>query len=241
VTILSQSLARRLFGTSNPVGQRVRVGLAPDRQNVEVIGVAADARLYDLKNPSLFAAYMAALQDPSVNNKCFVIRGAGVSYGALKQAVESLGRENLGAMVTMRYITDRALLQERLTAMLSGYFGALALLLAGIGLYGLMAYTVAQRQREIGIRLALGADTARVMREVIGDGLAVSIGGVTIGLLAALATTQLVKSLLFGVTPRDPLTLLAAPALLVAIALVASVVPAIRAAHVDPMIALRAD
>jgi hypothetical protein len=111
---------------------------------------------------------------------------------AVKQAVESLGRESLGAMVamaTMRYITDRALLQERLTAILSGFFGTLALLLAGVGLYGLMAYAVAQRQREIAIRVALGADTARIMPGVIRDGLAVSLGGVGVGLTAALGRT----------------------------------------------------
>jgi ABC-type antimicrobial peptide transport system permease subunit len=144
-------------------------------------------------------------------------------------------------MVTMRYITDRALLQERLTAMVAGFFGTLALLMAAIGLYGLMRYAVTQRQREIGIRMALGADAVRVMRDVIRDGLAVSLGGVGIGLAVALATTQVVKSLLFGVTPRDPVTLLAAPALLVAITLLASAVPAIRAARVDPMIVLRAE
>jgi putative ABC transport system permease protein len=144
-------------------------------------------------------------------------------------------------MVTMRYITDRALLQERLTAMVAGFFGTLALLMAAIGLYGLMRYAVTQRQREIGIRMALGADAVRVMRDVIRDGLAVSVGGVGIGLAVALATTQVVKSLLFGVTPRDPVTLLTAPALLVAFTLLASAVPAIRAAHVDPMIVLRAE
>jgi predicted permease len=241
VTILSQTLARRLFGNGNPIGQRVRVGLTAERQDLEVIGVAADARLYDVKSPNLLAVYIPALQDPSANYKCFVIRGDHVPYGAVKQAVESLGRESLGAMVTMRYITDRALLQERLTAILSGFFGTLALLLAGVGLYGLMAYAVAQRQREIAIRVALGADTARVMRGVIRDGLVVSLGGVAVGLTAALAATQLVKSLLFGVTPRDPVTLFAAPTLLVAIAILASVVPAMRAARVDPMMALRAE
>jgi putative ABC transport system permease protein len=241
VTILSRSLAQRLFGSTDPIGQRVRIGLAADRQDVEVIGIAADARLYDIKNPNLLSVYVPALQDPIANNKCFVIRGADVSYTALKQAVESLGREELGQMVTLRYITDRALLQERLTATLSGFFGALALLLTAIGLYGLMSYAVAQRQREIGIRVALGAEPARVMRQVIGDGLGICLWGVAIGLGAALAATQLVKSLLFEVTPRDPVTLMAAPALLVAVAVLASLVPAIRATRVDPMIALRAE
>jgi putative ABC transport system permease protein len=117
----------------------------------------------------------------------------------------------------------------------------LALLLAGIGLYGLMSYAVAQRQREIGIRMALGADTGRVVRDVIRDGLAVSVGRVVIGFAAALAATQLVKSLLVGVTPRDLVTLFVAPALLVGIAISASAVPAMRAARVDPMVVVRAE
>jgi predicted permease len=241
VTILSESLARRLFGRRDAIGQRVRMGLQADREGLEVIGIADDARVYDVKNPNLFAAYTPALQNPSVNYKCFVISGAAVSYDALKGAVEAFGHETMGQMVTLQYISDRALLQEWLTAMLSGFFGALALLLSAIGLYGLMAYTVAQRRREIGIRVALGAAPRRVMREVVRDGLAVTLTGVAAGFAAALATVQLVRSLLFGVTPHDPLTLVAAPASLVAVAMVACLLPAARAARVDPMIALRTE
>jgi predicted permease len=241
VTIISQSLARRLFGDGEAIGQHVKVGLHPDRQDMEVVGVAADARLYDPKNPNLFAVYTAALQDPSVNFKCFVVRGTDVSYTALKSAVEALGHENVGNMVTLSYITDRALLQERMTAMLSGFFGALALLLAGIGLFGLMSYAVAQRRREIGIRMALGAEPRRVMTDVVRDGLAVTFTGVAAGFMAALVAVQLVKSLLFGITPHDPLTLLTAPVSLLLIAVVACLLPAARAAKVDPMIALRAE
>ena len=241
VTIISQSLARRLFGDGEAIGQHVKVGLHPDRQDMEVVGVAADARLYDPKNPNLFAVYTAALQDPSVNFKCFVVRGTDVSYAALKSAVEALGHENVGNMVTLRYITDRALLQERMTAMLSGFFGALALLLAGIGLFGLMSYAVAQRRREIGIRMALGAEPRRVMTDVVRDGLAVTFTGVAAGFAAALVAVQLVKSLLFGITPHDPVTLLLAPVSLLLIAVVACLLPAARAAKVDPMIALRTE
>jgi predicted permease len=241
VTILSESLARRLFGDRPAVGQHVRVGLPADRQDVEVIGVAADARLYNVKEENVFAAYTAALQDPSASFKCFVVRGTGVSYPQLRRAVEELGRERVGNVVTLRYITDRALLQERLTATLSGFFGALALLLAGVGVFGLMSYAVAQRRREIGIRMALGANPRRMMILVVRDGLAITLAGVVAGFVAALATAQLVRSLLFGVTPHDPVTLLAAPAFLVLTAMVACWLPARRAARVDPMIALRAD
>ena len=113
VTILSESLARRLFGDADPVGGRVRVGLDPSRGDLEIVGVVADARLYDIRNPDVFAAYTAALQDPNANFKSFVVRGDNVSFGAVKQAVESLGRERMDQMVTLQYITDRSLLRER--------------------------------------------------------------------------------------------------------------------------------
>jgi ABC-type antimicrobial peptide transport system permease subunit len=144
-------------------------------------------------------------------------------------------------VVTLRYITDRALLEDRLTAMFAGFFAALALLLAAIGLYGLMSYTVAQKEREIGIRVALGAEPGRVVREVLRDGLALTLSGVTAGFAAALATVHLVKSLLFGVVPHDPVTLLTAPATLIIVAIVACLLPAARAARIDPMMALRSE
>ncbi|HKW00107.1 MAG TPA: ABC transporter permease [Vicinamibacterales bacterium] len=241
VTVLSQSLARRLFGEDDPIGQRVRVGADPARAALEVIGVAADARLYDLKSADVFAAYTPALQDPDASYKCFVIRGDRVSLASVKEAVESLGRERVGRMVTLQYITDRSLLAERLTAMMSSVFGAIVMLLAGVGLFALMSYAVAQRRREIGIRMALGANRRRVVRDVVFDGLAVTIAGLTVGLAAALAAVRVVKSLLFGVTPQDPVVLAAAAATLVAIAILACLVPASRAARVDPLIALRGE
>jgi len=125
--------------------------------------------------------------------------------------------------------------------MFSTFFGALALLLAAIGVYGLMSYTVEQRWREIGIRVALGADSRRVVGDVIRDGIAVTLAGAAAGFAVALAAVQLVKSLLFGVAPYDPVTLAAAPASLLAIAVAACVLPARRAARVDPIIALRAE
>jgi ABC-type antimicrobial peptide transport system permease subunit len=128
-----------------------------------------------------------------------------------------------------------------MSAALAGFFGALALLLSAVGLYGLMSYAVTERRREIGIRVALGARPDRVMLDVIRDGLSVTLAGVGAGLIAALAAVQLVKSLLFGITPYDPVTLIAAPVSLLLVATAASALPAARAARVDPMEALRAD
>ena len=241
VTILSHSLARRLFGDADAVGQRVRVGLDPSRDVLEVIGIVADARLYDLKSTDVFAAYTPALQDQDASFKCFVIRGDNLSFASLKEAVESLGREQVGNIVTLQYITDRSLLLERLTALMSSFFGSLVLLLAGVGLFGLMAYAVAQRRREIGIRMTLGADRHRVVRDVVRDGLTVTLAGLAVGVVAALAAVRVVRTLLFGVTPQDPLTLAGAAASLIAIAILACAVPASRAARVDPVIALRGE
>ena len=242
VAIMSESLARRVFAEGSAIGQHVRIGVSPSHQDLEIVGIVADARIYDLKDPNVAALYVPALQEPSsASYKCFVLRANAVSVADLNTAVGPLGRERVGSMRSLQYITDDVLLQERLTAALAAFFGALALLLAGIGLYGLMAYGVARRRREIGIRVALGAAPRRVMAQVMRDGVAVALRGVAIGLAAALVTVQLVKSLLFGVSPYDPLTLLIAPASLVAIALGASLLPAARAARVDPMIALRTE
>jgi putative ABC transport system permease protein len=241
VTILSESLARRLFGDVDPVGQRIGVGLDPSGDGLEVIGVVEDARLYDLKDPDVFATYTAALQDRNASFKCFVIRGETVSYAALQQAVEGLGVERLGDMVTLQYITDRALLLERLTAMTSSFFGSLVLLLAAVGLFGLLSQAVAQRRKEIGIRMAVGANRQRVMWHIVRDGMAVTLGGLAAGIVAALVSVRFVEALLFGVTPRDPGALAAAVAALVVTAMFACAVPALRAARVDPMTALRSE
>jgi putative ABC transport system permease protein len=131
------------------------------------------------------------------------------------------------------------LAKERVTAMLSGFFAALALLLASIGLYGLMSYTVTRRTREIGIRVALGAQRNDVLRMFLRQGLLLACAGIAVGLPASLALTRLLRGLLFEVAPHDPATLFGVTLLLLVVALAASVIPARRAMRVDPMVALR--
>ena len=241
VTVLSESLARQLFTGADPIGQRVRIGLDASREALEVIGVVSDARVYDLKTDNTFAAYTAALQDPAASFKCFVIRGNGISSADIVQAVTGLGRERVGNVVTLRSITDQSLLRERLAAMMSGFFGFVVLLLAGVGLYGLLSQTVTQRRKEIGIRMAVGADSLRVVWEILRRGLAVTIAGIGAGVLLALPLVGAVKALLFGVSPQDPLTMATAVGALVTVAVVACIVPAVRAARVDPITVLRSD
>jgi predicted permease len=241
VAVISQSLADRVFGGGTAVGQRIRIGVTPENQDVEVVGIVADARLYNLKESNVAAAYVPALQTPDPGGKCYVVRGQGVSLAELRQAVESLGVELINSPVeSLNFIVGRGLLQERVVAGFAAFFGALALLMAGIGLYGLTSYHVSQRRREIGIRMALGADAGRVMARVVGDAVQITAVGVLVGGAAALATAQLLRTLLFGVTTYDPVTMITAPALLLVTTIAACIEPAARAARVDPVLALRA-
>jgi len=241
VTVLSESLARKLFGNRDAIGQRVRLGLDPSRDGLEVIGVVSDGRLYDLKDPDPIAVYTPALQDRNASLKCFVIRADNLSSSALHTAVEQLGLERVGNIVTLQYITDRSLLLERLTASISSFFSALVVLLAGVGVFGLMSQTVTQRRKEIGIRMAVGANRRRVMWDIVRDALAVTLCGLAAGLFGALAAVRLVETLLFGVTPRDPLTFSTAAAALLVTAMLACALPAFRASRTDPLIALKSD
>jgi putative ABC transport system permease protein len=183
-----------------------------------------------------------ALQTPDPAGKCYLLRGQGASLAAVRQAVESLGVELVNSPVeSLNFIVGRALLQERLVAAFATFFGALALLMAGIGLFGLTSYHVSERTREIGIRMALGADAGRVMAGVLREGVQITAVGMLAGGAAALAVAQLLRTLLFGVTTYDPVTLIAAPALLLIIAIVACLGPAWHAARVDPTLPLRAE
>jgi putative ABC transport system permease protein len=255
VAIISDTLARQMFPRGDAVGQHVRVGVLPRRQDLEVVGVVADAHVYDLKDSNVSAIYVPALQEPeSVNYKCFVIRthagaadGAGAAGGArgslaaINAVLDGFGYERASNAQTLAYITDRALLQERITAALAAFFGGLALLLGAIGLYGLMSYDVTRRRREIGIRVALGAVPAGIVRAILREGLVVAVTGVAVGSIGSLVSSRLVASLLFGVTTRDPMTFAGAAVVLVAVAIVACVLPARRASRIEPTIALRAE
>jgi putative ABC transport system permease protein len=139
----------------------------------------------------------------------------------------------------MEELAQTSLAQRRFTLQVVGMFGMLSLLLAGIGIYGVMAYSVSQRTREIGIRLALGASTGTILRWILKQGMRLALVGVVVGLLGAFALTRLLRGLLFGVAPTDPLTYLGLAVLLTVVALMACYIPARRATRVDPMVALR--
>ncbi len=162
-----------------------------------------------------------------------------VIASSVRQTVDSLGREYVLKAGTLTQVDDLAFLNERVIAMLSEFFGGLALLLVAIGLYGLMAYTVSRRTREIGIRMALGAEQRGVLWMVMRESLALVIAGVAIGLPAALAAPRLISSMLFGLTPTDPPTIGMATLAMIGVTLLAAYLPARRASKVEPMVALR--
>lgn len=246
VAIASESLARRLFPGGNSIGQRIEITSKPEWPSVEIIGIVSDASLYDIRKQNPPTLYIASAQygDSMMGWPWLLVRTAEqppAAVRAVKACVLSLGHEYaISAMTqTVDESINDSLLRERLAAMLSGFYGTLALLLAAVGLYGLIAFEVTGRTREIGIRMALGAERGDVLRLVVGQGFKLILIGMGIGIIGALALTRFLTSLLYGVKPTDPLTFIAVSLILTAVALVASYIPARRATEVDPMVALR--
>jgi len=241
VAVVSQTLAERLFKGASALGKRVRIGLDPSRQDIEIVGVVGDAHIYHLKDPNLAGIYVASLQEPElVDGKCLVIRGTGLSLRAIDEAVSPFGYEAVSKAESLKYIVDRVLLQDRLTAMFATFFGAVALLLAAIGVYGLMSFEVNQRLHEMAIRVALGAGPRQLVTKVVGDGVGIAAAGLAAGVLLALSSVQVMRSLIFGVTPYDAATIAAAVAILSAVATLACLFPALRVSRADPTSVLRA-
>jgi predicted permease len=244
VVILGEAMARRFFGEANPIGRSITRGL---RQGVrlEVIGVAKDTK------------YTRNLRDQTPLEFYLPYFGAGVrapmsiylrtAHAPLPEADlrRLVGAVAPGATVkslrSMDEVLDRLLVQERVIAQLVGFFSAFALLLASMGLYGVLSYSVAQRTREIGVRIALGATVSGVLGLVLRQGLMVALVGCAVGLAGAIAAGRLIAGLLYGVKPLDALTFAGVCALLLVVALLASWLPARRAAKVDPMVALRCE
>ena len=240
--IVSESMARRFWPEQDPLGKRVRFG-GEGAPWFSVVGVAADVRYRGLEDTEARAlVYLPAWQTPW-NPMTLIARTDGDPASllpALRAAVASIDRElPLAAIRSMDEMIETATGARRFYVTLLAIFSGVALLLAAVGLYGVVSYSVAQRRHEIGIRVALGARPADLVRMVVGQGARAVAAGMALGLVAAVALTRLFSSLLFGVTTTDPMTYLGVPALLAAVALVACWAPARRAARVDPMVALR--
>ena len=246
VAVINETAARRFFAGRSAIGQTFRLergdGSTPP---IEVVGIVADAKYGSLRTETPATAFFAISQDTAFTGEAsFVIRSA-VPLPVLREAVARTFRD-LAPRATLRFRPlalqlSEAMRRERLLAALSGFFGGLALLLAVIGLYGTMSYSVARRRGEIGIRLALGAARTRVMRGVLTEVGQVIALGVVLGVVGVMAASRFVQGFLFGVAPRDPATLAASAFLLAAVAAVAGAIPALRASRMDPMETLRAE
>ncbi|HEU0174646.1 MAG TPA: ABC transporter permease [Blastocatellia bacterium] len=236
--IVNEAFARYYFGEADPIGQRFGYNDAGDGQ--EIVGVVKDARQSSLREPAEPIWYGAGLGQEATT---FQLRTDADPTGVIA-AVRRAAREidanlPLYNIKTLAANVDESLAQERLISALSGFFGLLSLSLAAVGLFGILAYAVSQRTREIGIRISLGAQPGAVLSMVLRQGLILTLLGVGIGLAASLGATRLLESQLFGVTPTDPATFVGAPILLLTVALIAGLVPARRATNVDPLIAIR--
>ena len=244
VCIVDESLARLVFGGANPLGRHLSY---EDRYTaekaLEIVGVVKDAHYYSVRDSD----QNGMIYEPSWSNgaevRWLVVRFAGSEAPVISGIRRELRDMDPNVPVlhvrTMDEYLNDALARERLIAFLSGFFGILALGLASVGLYGVMAYAVTQRTREVGIRLALGAQRSDVIRMIVRESLVPVLIGMAVGLAGALALTRLVASLLYGVAPSDPVSIILAVAAMLAVALLAAAIPARRAGHVEPMTALR--
>jgi len=249
VGVINESMARRFFGSESPIGRRFGnanfAGCGPEQTGwIEIIGVVKDVKYMSLRNEGRAMFYLPFSQTPTGRGQMtLVVRTAGnpttVAAAVRRDARAMDPQMPMFEVETLVTQVAASLREERLVAALSSGFGMLALLLSCLGLYGILSYTVAQRTKEIGIRMALGAARWDVLWLVFGDALRLVLLGVALGIPAALAAAQLVASQLFGVSAADPLTVGVVMLVLLAVAAVAGYLPARRATRVDPLVALK--
>jgi putative ABC transport system permease protein len=243
VAIANEALAKKFFRGTNPVGRYFRTNLFKPGPPIEIVGLVKDAKYRNLREDALPTFYTPHPQEKrSFPGTTFELRTGGPVENLIptvRSALAAVNRDVTLEFRTLAVQVAESLNRERLLATLSGFFGALALLLATVGLYGVISYNVARRGNEIGIRMALGAARARVLRMILTE-VVVLIGiGLAIGVATALASARLIASLLYGVAPTDPLTFSLAAIILAAVAALAGFLPAHRASRLDPMTALR--
>jgi putative ABC transport system permease protein len=241
VAIINEEMAKRYFPDEDPIGKRIHVTQGPETFR-EIVGIVGDVKQYGLARPTTLQTYEPSLQAP-FSSMTLVVRADGNLVplgGAIRSQVLAIDKEQpISRIRPLEQVVSESVARQRFSMLLLGIFAGVALILAAVGLYGVMSYSVTQRTHEIGIRTALGAKQTDVLKLVVGQGMVLALTGVGVGLLAAFALTRLMSVLLFGVSATDPLTFVAIPAVLTLVALVACFVPARRATKVDPMIALR--
>jgi predicted permease len=243
VGMINETAARSFFGNQNPIGRHFGFGGRRGIADIEIVGVVKDDKAAGLKEAAPRLVYVPYMQVKSITYMTVYVRTAqapGQMAATLRRVVQQADANlPVSGMKTMDTQVDEFLFTERLVAMLSAVFGCLATVLAAVGLYGVMAYTVARRTREIGIRVALGASRTEVVRLVMREVGWMAAIGIAIGLPGAIALGRFIQSQLFGLAAYDPFTLALATAALAAAALLAGYIPAARVTRVDPMVALR--
>ena len=242
VVIVNESLAHRFFENENPVGRVISIGRSDRRQNLEIIGLVQDAKYQTLQEPARRIAYLPVTQEIVDRNLFAEIRLVSQPSSIVERTRHEVQALDARVPVRLETVADRireSLVKERVMALLASGLGCTALALAGAGLYGLLAYAVSRQQKEIGLRLALGASGGSVLWDVLRDCLIVAAMGVAIGGGISLALGRYVRTLLFQVSTTDALSLAAASATILVVATLAGFLPARRAAAVDPAVALR--
>jgi putative ABC transport system permease protein len=238
--IVSRSLAARLWPGEEAVGKQLLIFGRPN----EVIGVAGDVKNEGLAAEQLSAVYVTSLRSPRGSQNMFIrVKGdPSALLPALREAVWGADpNQAIRSIATMRSVKSETVARPQFFMTLIALFGGLALLLAAIGMYGVISYTMRQRTAEIGVRMALGADAMQVYKLVVGKAMQLAVAGVGIGIIGALLLTRLMRTLLFGVAPSDPLSIAGAALVLLFAAFLAAFLPARRAARTPPSIAFRSE
>jgi predicted permease len=247
VAVINETMARRFFPNSSPIGHRFGIGETPDHPGEkEVIGVVKDAKYFTLNEGSQMAAYFPCTQNPGFFGN-FVVRYAP---GANRQEIIFRTRRSIaeinsnilvGSVSSLEEQIDRSIATQSLIARLSSFFGILAVFLACIGIYGVLSYSVARRTSELGIRLALGAQSRTLLWLILRESILLLILGLAVGIPVALSSTRILKSMLYELSPLDPTAITVAIAAVAVMTIAAAWLPARRATKVDPLQALRTE
>ena len=247
VAVINQTMAHRFFPTGSPIGRHFGMNDDPAHSNdIEVIGIVKDAKYGDLDEPTTMAAYFPCTQHTGFYGNFLIRFAPGTNSGQIIAQTRSLVAQiNPNILITsvssLEELVDRSIATQSLIARLSTFFGILAVFLASIGIYGLMSYSVARRTNEIGIRLALGAQTGTLLWMVLRETLTLLAIGLAVGVPITLASTSIIKSQLYELSPLDPIAIASAIVIIAAMTVLAAWLPARRASKVDPMVALRCD
>jgi predicted permease len=245
VAVIDEEFVRKYFRNQDPIGKRITFdgNSAKDPKYISIVGIVAHTMHEGLDKKPRLQVYLADAQRGGFRSMAIAVRTSGdplLMTRSVRDAIHGIDKDMpLSNVKSMDDLIENSLGQRRLSMILLGAFSAIAMLLASIGIYGVLAYSVTQRSRELGIRMALGAARGRVLRLVIGQGMVLAVIGIVIGLLGAFALTRLLAAQLYSITPTDPGTFVGVSFLLAGIALIATLLPALRATRVDPVVALR--